>query len=93
MSDGRFPTTGVRPDALAQRLAERSQRFRREKAAPLADGWRRETFTLPRMEARDKARQWFDDYPKAAYMTAVECWRELDDGRIEFTLRRLPTAD
>ena len=30
---------------------------------------------------------------KAAYMTEVEAWRELDDGRIEFTMRRLPTAD
>ena len=32
-------------------------------------------------------------YPKAAYMTEIEYWRELADGRIEFTIRRLPTAD
>jgi hypothetical protein len=29
----------------------------------------------------------------AAYMTEIEYWRELADGRIEFTIRRLPTAD
>ncbi len=32
-------------------------------------------------------------FPKAAYMTEIEFWRELDDGQIEFTIRRLPTAD
>jgi hypothetical protein len=26
-------------------------------------------------------------------MTEIEFWRELDDGRIEFTIRRLPSAD
>jgi hypothetical protein len=55
--------------------------------------WRRETFTLPRLEARAKAREWFDLYPKAAYMTEIEFWRELSDGQIEFTIRRLPSAD
>ncbi len=38
-------------------------------------------------------REWFDRYPKAAYMTEIEFWRELDDDRIEFTIRRLPSAD
>ena len=28
-----------------------------------------------------------------AYMSEVESWRELPDGGIEFTMRRLPTAD
>jgi hypothetical protein len=32
-------------------------------------------------------------YPKAAYMSEVERWRELPDGAIEFTMRRLRTAD
>ena len=57
------------------------------------DGWRRESFTLPRAEARARAREWFDRFPKAAYMTEIEFWRELDDGRIEFVIRRLPSAD
>ena len=57
------------------------------------DGWRRETFRLPREQARMKAREWFDRYPKAAYMTEIEFWRELADGEIEFVMRRLPSAD
>ncbi len=57
------------------------------------DPWRRETFCLPRIEAREKAREWFERYPKAAYMTEIESWRELADDRIEFVMRRLPTAD
>lgn len=75
------------PSDLARRLGERSKRH----AESLA--WRRETFTLPRDEARLKAREWLTKYPKAAYMTEIEFWRELSDGRIEFTMRRLPTAD
>jgi hypothetical protein len=55
--------------------------------------WRRETFTLPREAARQKARAILSKFPKAAYMTEVESWRVLDGDRIEFTMRRLPTAD
>ena len=57
------------------------------------DAFRRETFALPREQAREKAREVFRRYPKPAYMTEIESWRELADGRIEFTMRRLPTAD
>ncbi len=64
-----------------------------DKRSSPGDGWRRETFTLPRLDARARAREWFDRYPKAAYMTEIEFWRELDDGRIEFVIRRLPSAD
>ncbi|MBM3561790.1 MAG: hypothetical protein FJX48_01275 [Alphaproteobacteria bacterium] len=71
------------PRDLAQRFAANRE----------GRGWRRETFTLERGEARAKAREWFERFPKAAYMTEVEFWRELDDGRIEFTIRRLPSAD
>ena len=55
--------------------------------------WRRESFCLPRPQARAKAREWFERYPKAAYMTEIEFWRECADGQIEFVMRRLPTAD
>jgi hypothetical protein len=55
--------------------------------------WRRETFVLPREAAREKARALFGKFPKAAYMTEVESWRVLDGDQIEFTMRRLPTAD
>ena len=53
----------------------------------------RETFCLPRDDARAKAREWFNSFPKAAYWTEVESWRQMPDGAIEFTMRRLPSAD
>jgi hypothetical protein len=68
----------------AQRMAARPQR---------REAFRRETFALPREAARAKAREFFDRFPKAAYMTEIESWRELPGDRIEFTMRRLPTAD
>jgi len=77
------------PSDLARRLSRRKA----QDGVRLSDMWRRESFTLPRPEARDKAREWLTKYPKAAYMTEVEFWRELSDGRIEFTMRRLPSAD
>ena len=57
------------------------------------DAFRRDTFALPRAQAREKARELFQRFPKAAYQTEIESWRELPDDRIEFTMRRLPTAD
>jgi len=76
------------PAELARRLARRART-----QASQGSAWRRETFTLQRSEARDKAREYFLKFPKAAYMTEIESWRELPDGRIEFTIRRLPSAD
>ena len=85
------------PRDVARRLKSRSQSRARADAQRAAssqtDGFLRETYALPREEARVRARDWFRRYPKAAYMTRVESWRELPDGRIEFTMRRLPTAD
>ena len=57
------------------------------------DAFRRETFALPREAAREKAREMFRRFPKAAYMTEIESWRLLPGDRIEFTMRRLPSAD
>ncbi|MGO9008033.1 MAG: hypothetical protein ACLQIQ_19990 [Beijerinckiaceae bacterium] len=79
------------PSDVARRLGERLGK--RAQSGGANGAWRRETYTLPRAEARDKAREWFTKYPKAAYMTEIEFWRELSDGRIEFTIRRLPSAD
>jgi hypothetical protein len=73
-----------RPRDLADRMAGRRK---------LDDGYLRETFTLPRDKARARARDFLTRYPKAAYMSSVESWRELPDGAIEFTMRRLPSAD
>ena len=77
-----------RPADLAQRMARR-----RDAQPTRSQAFRRETFTLPREAARAKAREMFERYPKAAYMTEIESWRELPDGGIEFTMRRLPSAD
>jgi hypothetical protein len=49
------------------------------------DGRVRETFSVPREQARAKAKAFMRSYPKAAYMSEVERWRELPDGAIEFT--------
>jgi hypothetical protein len=73
-----------RPRDIADRLARRKARD---------DGFLRETFTLPRDAARLKARDFLSRYPKAGYMSAVESWRELPGGDIEFTMRRLRSAD
>ena len=78
------------PGELAARMARRVTHASSER--PM-DGWRRESFTLPREKAREKAREFFAAFPKAAYMTEIEFWRELADGSIEFTMRRLPSAD
>jgi hypothetical protein len=84
------------PADLARRVAARRSRERAEelgRAESRIEGtWRRETYCLPREKAREIARDWFDRYPKAAYLTQVESWRVLADGRIEFTMRRLPSA-
>ncbi|SHL59796.1 hypothetical protein SAMN05444159_6327 [Bradyrhizobium lablabi] len=73
-----------RPRDLADRMAGQRK---------AGDGYLRETFTLPRDKARTKARDFLARYPKQAYMSSVESWRELPDGDIEFTMRRLPSAD
>ena len=73
-----------RPRDLADRMSRRRKPD---------DGFVRETFTLPRLAARAAARKFLDSYPTAGYMSAVESWRELPGDRIEFTMRRLPSAD
>lgn len=75
-----------RPRHLADRM-----RARRDGRAD--DGFHRDTFRLPLEDARKKAREQYDKYPSAAYMTKVESWRELPNGDIEFTMRRLKSAD
>lgn len=80
-----FATISFRPGDLAGRKA------RRERNEP--DGFVRKTFSLPREQARAKAQIFLKSYPKAAYMSEVERWRELRNGAIGFTVRRLRTAD
>ena len=49
--------------------------------------------SLPREAARAKAKEQFRKFPSAAYMTKIESWRVLDGDAIEFTMRRLKSAD
>jgi hypothetical protein len=80
-----------KPIDLAARVADRCGR--RQNSGATGGARRRETYCLPRSEARAKAREWFERFPKAAYMTEIESWRELADDRVEFVMRRLPSAD
>jgi hypothetical protein len=57
------------------------------------DSWKRISFILPRSEAQQRAREFLAKYPKSAYWSEVESWRELPGDMIEFTMRRLPSAD
>jgi len=74
----------LRPRDIADRMARQRKPD---------DGFLRETFILPRDKARLKARDFLDRYPKGGYMSVVESWRELPGGDIEFTMRRLRSAD
>lgn len=53
----------------------------------------RETFRLPRPQARETARAFLKRWPKAAYWSEVESWRAVGENEIEFTMRRLKSAD
>jgi hypothetical protein len=72
------------PRDLADRMSNRRESD---------DGFRRETFKLPLEVARAKAREILTSLPQGGYSTIVEQWRQLPDGQIEFTMRRLRTAD
>ncbi len=68
-------------------------RSRRALDAHKTRAFKRETFRLPRTEARAKAREMLTRYPAAAYDTVIESWAVREGDVIEFTIRRLPTAD
>jgi hypothetical protein len=69
-------STNRRPADIARRSAKALQ------ARP-HDAFRRETFALPREKARKKAREMLRRFPKSAYMTEIESWRELPGDRSE----------
>ena len=76
--------------------AERRQEMRANivgKRGTSLGSWKRETHVLPRKQAREFARNFLKKYPKAAYWSEVESWRLLEGDVVEFTLRRLPSAD
>jgi hypothetical protein len=72
-----------RPSDLAERISNRTE--------PI-DGVG-ETIRLTVEAARVKAREILSQVPQGGHMTIVEQWRQLPDGQIEFTMRRLRTSD
>lgn len=70
-----------------------ADRMARRRLAGRDDGYVRTTFILSREQARRTARAFLTEWPAAAYMSAVDTWRELPDGQIEFTMKRLKSAD
>jgi len=65
------------PGDLAGRIASRKKRLVRER------------FRLAPAEARIRARREFLAYPSETYLTEIESWRDLPDGCVEFTVKRL----
>ena len=49
-------------------------------------------FKLPIEAARRKAREILNQGPQGSYVPIVENWRQLSDGRIEFTMSAEPTT-
>lgn len=86
----RPPLTGLKKRMDSHR-GEKSHRAGKSRLP--RDGFVRQTFRLPRLAAREKAKEFISTYPKAAYWTEIESWCEQPDDVIEFTMRRLPTAD
>ena len=82
-----MPVPPKPPLAALKRSLERSRK------AASGDGFLRESYSLPRQAAREKAREWFERWPKQAYWTEIESWCERPGDVIDFTIRRLPTAD
>ena len=72
-----------RPSDLAGRISSRGK---------LDDGFR-ETFRLPVETARVKAREILSQPAQGGYMTFVEQWRQMPDGQIELTMRRIRSED
>jgi len=84
--------------ALKSRRSKRSlvhnlaQKF---EARPLGEKEKlvRESFTLPKDQAGQIAMDWMKLFPASSYWSRVESWKRLQDGRINFTMVRLPSAD
>jgi hypothetical protein len=73
-----------RPGDLAERMSSRRD---------TDSSFSRETFRLPVELARAKAREILNQSPQGDYLTIVDQWRQLSDGRIELTMRRLRAAE
>jgi hypothetical protein len=82
-----------RIEKLREANREFASRPRTSTPAKSATVWKRQSYVLPREEARKAAREFLKKYPRAAYWSEIESWRVLEGDVIEFTMRRLPTAD
>lgn len=82
----------VANSSWAERRREMRKNILGKRSASL-DSWKRETHVMAREDAREFARSFLRKYPKAAYWSEVESWRVLENDTIEFTMRRLPSAD
>jgi hypothetical protein len=69
-------------------LADRGDRLKSED-----DNSALQTFTLPLEAARLKVRDIIGRIPQRGQLGIVERWRQLPDGKIEFTMRRLLISD
>jgi len=70
----------IRPSDLANRISDRRGS---------EDGFSLETFRLPVDVARVTAREFLNQSPQGDTVNVVERWRQLPDGQIEFTIRRV----
>jgi hypothetical protein len=73
-----------KPSDLAERMSNRNG---------LADVDLYEIFKLPVEAARAKAREIISQAPKSGQLTVVDRWRQLPDGWIELTTRRMQAGD
>lgn len=71
----------MRPSDLAERLSNRRES---------GDGL---VFRMPLDEARATAREILNQVPQGGSVAVVERWRQLSDGQIEFSIRRMPALD
>ena len=55
--------------------------------------WIETIYWLPKNEAREAAKNYYDRYPKMGYETYVHHWHESKDDRIYFVIRRRHTCD
>ncbi len=92
VSDAARASAAVESSRVANKnWAERRKEMRQ--SVRQQETWKRETHSMPRPQAREFARKFLKKYPKAAYWSEIESWRVLPGDVIEFTVRRLPSAD
>ena len=59
----------------------------------VSGGYIEVSWTLPRLQAREVARRYYDRYPNKGYDTQISHWHVTKDGQIHFVMKRLATCD